>query len=229
MKGRIWILLVILLLVVIWMYKSYREPLTQSPSVSSVTSGSSVNSVATAATRPPQTVQIPPFISKIDKCDYPLAIQYARIFLSDSQIKEYGNVCSSSNPQNITNQAEVCRYITDLSSAYSGKMMDTCPRTITFDGDQLNQVSVCKLPAFLSNLKQAIMTDTKKSDKEVDTSIQTQLLQPLTIKCSQGNRNACIIGNALVGNLPSYCSMNPASSPPPTAIPAAVAAGGVMM
>ena len=226
MKIQLWICLVtlvILLLLIIWKYRGYREYMDTKPVV-----------------RPPQKVDIPSFITKVDKCDYPLAIQYGKIFAKDDQINEFFRrtdtmLCSEKNLGNISNQAEVCGYITDLSNAYSGKMLDTCPTSINYDGDYLNQISVCKLPIYYSNYVQ-FMNDHKNEldipkDVNITEQFRIEILDPLNAKCSQGNRNACIIGNALIGNMPSYCSIksSPSPSPPPPIpiIPPAVIAGKV--
>jgi len=173
---------------------------------------------------PPLTVNIPPFLKEINKCDYPILWRTVEsignkksdldVFVKNVSNELSNTVCNSSNPNNITNQKEVCGYITDLTNAYSGQIMDTCPQNPDYDGDRLNKKSVCALPNYYTGYKQMIQQADQQQVKQMETSFFDQLKN----QCSQGTKNACIIGDALKGVLPTYCS-------PPPSVPPEVFAG----
>ena len=182
---------------------------------------------------PPLTVNIPPFLKEINKCDYPILWRTVEstgnkksdldVFVKNVSNELSNTVCNSTNPNNITNQKEVCGYITDLTNAYSGQIMDTCPQNPDYDGDRLNKKSVCALPNYYTGYKQMIQQQTQADQQQVK-QMETSFFDKLKKQCSQGSKNACIIGNALKGILPTYCSAPPSSGPPQT-IPPEVAAG----
>ena len=196
--------------------------------------GATVNSTTPSPTTPsPTPVYIPQFFKEVNKCDYPILWKTLEVIgnnkpqldafvklLSDEASK---TICHNSNPNNIKNQKEVCGYMTDLTTAYSGKILDTCPKNPEYDGDKLNKASICSLPKYYNGYKQMILNEV--ADKKMDKLQQQRFeeaekifLDKLKTLCSQGNKNACIIKDALLGSLPSYCSI------PPT-IPPKVAAG----
>ena len=76
---------------------------------------------------------------------------------------------------NIKNQKEVCGYMTDLTTAYSGKILDTCPKNPEYDGDKLNKASICSLPKYYNGYKQMILNEVadKKMDKlSIDNNVK---------------------------------------------------------
>jgi hypothetical protein len=172
---------------------------------------------------PPQTVDIPPFFKQINKCDYPMLWRIGEAPGNDLNIffknasEASKTLCDSSNPNNITNQKEVCGYTTDLINAYSGKIMETCPQNPDYDGDRLNTKSVCSLSNYYTGYKKIVKADPKVDQQQVE-KMEASFFDQLKKRCSQGSKNACIIGDALKGILPTYCS------PPPT-VPPEVFAG----
>ena len=180
----------------------------------------------------PTTVYIPPFFKEVNKCDYPLLWKSVEVignnktkldkFVKDMSDEASKTICNNSNPNNITNQKELCGYITDLTTAYSGKILNTCPKNPEYDGDNLNKASICSLPKYYTGYKQMILNEV--ADKRMNQLQQQRLeeleqtyLDKLKTLCSQGNKNACIIKDAVLGSLPSYCSKIPPTIPPEVA------------
>jgi hypothetical protein len=199
-------------------YSRKREGITPSPTTPS-----------------PNTVYIPPFFKEVNKCDYPLLWKSAEVIGNKTELDRFykelsddasKTICNNSNPENIKNQKEVCGYITDLATAYSGKILDTCPKNPEYDGDNLNKASICSLPKYYIGYKQMILNEV--ADKKMNKLQQQRLeelektyLDKLKTLCSTGNKNACIIKDAVLGSLPRYCYC---SEIPPT-VPPKVAAG----
>jgi hypothetical protein len=189
----------------------------------------------------PNALPIPEVIHNINTCDYPIiwqGILSAGISKNDLQtgVSNWSDMikkqmCNPSNPQNLTNQNEICSIFTDLSNSYENVVAynknpshninpDSCPVTV-YDpsSNGLSQASVCNLFDYVKQAKQ--FEDSMRTSGKIPKNQPPIVDNMITIiqgKCSDSNPNACIIGNALVGNLPSYCSIStsPVSGPSST-------------
>jgi hypothetical protein len=174
----------------------------------------------------PHIIPIPQFIKDVNKCDYPLLFQG---LLSSGANEEGLNasfsntkyICDKSNPQNITNQTEICSIIADLSNSYYNVVeynrnpgyainQGSCPIAVYDPNSKgLNQSSVCNLYGYVKQ-GEKVEASMRKSGEipPNEPPIFDKIISTLKSKCNSSNPNACIIGNAIVGNLPSYCSIS---------------------
>jgi len=184
------------------------------------------------STPTPHAIPIPDSVKDMSVCDYPLIWQgiLSTEDITLEELKEffpqYSNnviteVCNPSNPQNLTNQTEICSIFNNLSNAYHNVVaynedpnyiinLDSCPVSV-YDpsSNGLNESSVCNLYNYAQEARE-IEADMRTSGQIPPSQppIVDNIISILQDKCSDSNPNACIIGNALVGNLPSYCSIS---------------------
>ena len=184
------------------------------------------------STPTPHAIPIPDSIKDMSVCDYPLIWQgiLSTEDITLEELKEFfpqfsnsviTEVCNPSNPQNLTNQTEICSIFNDLSNAYDNVVaynedpsyninLDSCPVSV-YDpsSNGLNESSVCNIYNYAQEARK-IEADMRTSGQIPPSKppIVDNIISIIQDKCSDSNPNACIIGNALVGNLPSYCSIS---------------------
>ena len=203
------------------------------------TTASTTASTPTPYVFPPHDIPIPSFITDISRCDYPMLWQgFKSVMKGPTNI---GNVITdvvkgvcSNNPemkaQNITNLPQICSMVTDLSYAFSGVVpysninQNQCPAAILDPiSNELNETSVCNLPNYVLEARQFETQFRVKYPYDISNnpqlknipSIVDYVIKNMRENCSASNPNACIIGNAMAGVLPTYCSI-PTSAPIPT-------------